>query len=114
MTETTGVKGKGLAIAGMVVGIVAFLLSFIIIGWYLGVVGLILSVIGFVQLNGSNGPKGMAITGIILNVLAIALGLYLGYKAAQLLEEGGNEFLDKFKQEMEKMDTDDLLENLED
>lgn len=100
MTETTTVKGKGLAIAGMVVGIVAFLLSFFVIGLWLGIVGIILSAIGFVQLNKSNGPKGMAITGIILNVLAIAIGAYMYVQVAKAAKMFGEEF----KNQLENVD----------
>lgn len=92
MTETTEVKGKGLAIAGMVVGIVAFILSFFSIGLTLGVIGLVLAAIGFAQLNKTNGPKGMAITGIALGVLAIAISIVQYYRIKNAIEESGVDF----------------------
>ncbi len=74
--ETSKIKGKGLAITGMVVGIVAAILSFFTIGVSLSILALILSAISLFQLINTNGPKGMAISGIILGVFAIAFRYY--------------------------------------
>lgn len=74
--ETSKIKGKGLAIAGMVVGIVVAILSFFTIGVSLGILALILSAISLFQLINTNGPKGMAISGIVLGVFAIAFSYY--------------------------------------
>jgi hypothetical protein len=71
-------KGAGLAIASMVLGIVALLLSWIPIvnnlAAVLAVVGLGLGIPALLRARrGSHGGKGLAITGLVTSVLAIAL-----------------------------------------
>ncbi|MDE6701367.1 MAG: Ltp family lipoprotein [Acetatifactor sp.] len=52
----------------MVLGIIALLLSFILIGGVIGIVGIILSIIGVVA---KDKKHGLAIAGIVLNAIAI-------------------------------------------
>lgn len=61
---------SGLGIAGMIIGIIALLLSCILIGGFIGIIGLILSIIGVSQ---KNKKTGMAVAGIVLNVIAIII-----------------------------------------
>lgn len=114
MTETTTVKGKGLAIAGMVVGIVAFIISFFSIGLILGIVGAVLSAIGLAQLSKSNGPKGMAITGLILSVLAIAISIYMAIQIAAALKDFGGEFQNQLENVDWEAEMNDALNDVED
>lgn len=71
----------GLAIASLVLGIVALLLSFVLIGVVLGLVGLTL---GIVHLRQPQQPRGMAIGGVALSILAIlaSIGFAAFYYAA--------------------------------
>ena len=65
-------RGRGLAIAGMILGIismVAWLLPFL--GFPTAIVGLILSILG----RRSVTRKGMALAGIILSSIALALSI---------------------------------------
>lgn len=66
--------GKGLSIAGMVLGIVSLVLFCV---WYIGIpcaiVGLVLSIIGKKKSKEANAPTGMATAGIILCVIALSL-----------------------------------------
>lgn len=102
---TPSSKGKGLGIAGMVIGIVATIWSMIpLLGagaWWLAVVGLVLSVVGFVMAkNGGNPNKGMMMAGIILGVVATALSFYRVYQVTQAvkaLEGIGKEFATEMK-----------------
>jgi len=70
---------NGLAIAGMVLGIVGFVLAFIpCAGWLLaivmGITGAVLSGIGLASANKLQSGKGMAIAGLVLSILAIIWG----------------------------------------
>lgn len=106
-TKTLEVKGNGLAIAGMVVGIVAAILSIFTIGVIFGVVALVLSAIGLYQLMNSNGPKGMAIAGIVLGIFAIAFSYYQLNRVTTALEENGmniENMMDEIKNNMEKLE----------
>lgn len=61
---------SGFGIAGMVIGIVSLLLACFLVGGFLGIVGLVLSIVGITQ----KGKKtGTAVAGIVLNILAIIL-----------------------------------------
>ena len=108
-TTATSSKGKGLGIAGMVIGIVALIWAMIpLLGagaWWLAVVGLVLSIVGFVMAkNGNNPNKGMMMTGIILGVVATALSFYRVYqvtKAVAAFEEIGKEFATEMKAAMD-------------
>lgn len=62
-------KTNGLGIASMVIGILS-IIGTCCYGWILGIIGLILGIVG-VCLRGYG--KGMAIAGIILNLIAIIL-----------------------------------------
>lgn len=70
--------GKGLGIAGMILGIVAIIVSFVpCFGWWavvLAVVGVVLSAISLSQASKAGASKGMAIAGLICSILAIIIG----------------------------------------
>ena len=84
MSETTGEVTKkptsGLAIAGLVLGIIAILGSFIPIinniSFFIAIVGGVLATVALVgATKGKHGGKGMAIAGVVLAVVSIALVL---------------------------------------
>lgn len=70
MHQATQQKHSGLAIAGMVLGIIALLTSCLIFGGFIGIIGLVLSIAGIMQ---KNNKTGIAIAGIVLNVIAIII-----------------------------------------
>jgi peroxiredoxin len=80
----------GLAIASLVLGVLAVVLSFLLVGGVLGVVGLIL---GFVHLKKRRRPNGMACWGVGLSVAGIIAGIGFGvlyypvYKAVRKVME---------------------------
>lgn len=67
--------GKGLGIASLVLGILAFLSGFALIGGLLGLIGLILGIVSVSKAKKAGAPKGMAITGIILSVLGLIFAI---------------------------------------
>ncbi|HEU5355636.1 MAG TPA: DUF4190 domain-containing protein [Actinocrinis sp.] len=65
---------KGLAITGMVLGIVGLCTSIFYIGGVIGIVGLVFSIIAIRKAKrGLGGGKGMAIAGLVTSILAIIL-----------------------------------------
>lgn len=76
-----GEKGtSGLAVTGLVLGIVAIATSFMPIinnvSFFIAIVGLILAIVGLVGINkGKKKGKGMAIAGLVLNVIAFVVVL---------------------------------------
>lgn len=107
--------GKGMGIAGMVLGIVAIIVSFIpCFGWgaiIIAVIGLILSAVSLSQANKAGAPKGMAIAGLICSVIAIIVGsvwIFIITKAAseintELQKSGALDSLNKAMQQLKEM-----------
>lgn len=101
-SNTPSTKGKGLGMAGMIIGIVALVWAIIpVIGaaaWWLAVVGLILSVIAFFMAkSGGNPKKGGIVAGIILNVVALALAIYWITQLVAVVGGGLQDLADSMK-----------------
>jgi len=71
--------GKGLGIAGMVLGIVAVVLLCM---WYVAipcaVVGLIISILAKGKSKAAGAPTGMATAGMVLSIIALVLDVIVG------------------------------------
>ncbi|MDO9000741.1 MAG: DUF4190 domain-containing protein [Bacteroidota bacterium] len=104
-------NGKGLGIAGMILGILAIIVSFVpCFGWWaivLAVVGVILSAVSLSQAKKANAPKGMAIAGLICSILAIIIGSIWIFIITKAVTEGAG----MFKDAMEKSGALDSLKN---
>lgn len=80
-TEEVKVEKKsGLGIAGLVLGVVALLTSFLPIinnaSFVIAIIGFVLAVVGTLQcVRGKRAGKGLAIAAIVANVVACALVL---------------------------------------
>ncbi len=70
--------GNGLAVAGLVCGIIGLVLCWVpVLGWILALLGIIFGAIGNSKAkNGAKG-KGMALAGLILGVIGLVLGVAL-------------------------------------
>lgn len=108
-TTTNSKAGKGMGIAGMVLGIIAAIFSFIpCLGMYAfipGIVGLVLSVVSIMQANKVGAPKGMAIAGIVCSLIGCAIA---GWQYSKV-----SEGLDKIKDGIEHLDTAKLRQDME-
>lgn len=70
--------GTGFAVASLVTGIIALIVSITIVGGLLfGLVALVLGIVALGRAKRGGGGRGMAITGIVLGVLGalVAIGL---------------------------------------
>lgn len=67
-------KQNGLGTAGMIIGIFALLFSCILIGGFIGIVGLIISIVAVTM---TEKKKGNAIAGIVLNGISILILLFI-------------------------------------
>lgn len=107
-TNENSKAGKNLGIAGMVLGIVAVVISFVpCLGMYAlipGIIGLVLSVISVVQANKAGAAKGMAIAGIVCSLVGSVIA---GWQYSQI-----SSGLEKFKDGMENLDTAKLRQDL--
>ena len=70
---------KGMTIAGLVLGVVAIVFVFIPgvswLGWICGVVGIVLSAIAISASKKAGQKNGMAVAGLVLSILSIAIGI---------------------------------------
>ncbi len=98
-------NGKGLGIAGLIVGIIALLFSFIpCLGMYAllpAVVGIILSAISMKQLGKTGQPKGLAIGGLICSLVAVLIAIYWIYITYYLAHNSSDAML-KISEELNK------------
>lgn len=94
MAENVETKKSGLSTAGMVLGIVGIVLSFIPIinniAFFLGILAVIFGIIGLVKKAG----KGKAIAGLVLGILAIVITLAMQSAVSDAIDETSKE-LDK-------------------
>ncbi len=109
--------GKGLGVAGFVISLVALVLYFIVapmaglaafagggmglsIFWtILSVVGLLLSIMGFMKAKAGNGKKGLAIAGLVIGIIATIMSVRLVFAVREINAAAG----DTGKELLEKM-----------
>lgn len=116
MAENVETKKSGLSTAGMVLGIVGIVLSFIPIinniAFFLGILAVIFGIIGLVKKAG----KGKAIAGLVLGILAIVITLAMQSAVSDAIDETSKE-LDKITgnstEEVLKNDANVTLGNLQ-
>lgn len=133
MEQTTQTpQGRGMAIAGFVIALVALVFYFVVAGivtvqaalgggYGLGIFWLIvsllgtgLSVMGMMKLGKTGGKKGLAIAGMVIGIVALILTVMLVLGIGKIQEASsqlGDEFGEKFKQEMEKA-TQEMQEDM--
>ncbi len=107
-----------LGIIGLVFGIIALVISFIpCLGLYAifpGVLAIILSVVGLVLANKSEGSKGLIIAALVISIIATLVSGYQYYvlsRTASNLQDAANA-LEEFNNQMEKaMDDDSVYED---
>ena len=106
---TNSKAGKGLGIAGLVLGILAAVVSFVpCLGMYAmfpGIIGLVLSIISIIQANKAGAAKGMAIAGLVCSLVGIAIA---GWQYSKLKAVG-----EELKESLENLDTAKLRQEME-
>ena len=69
-------NGKGLSVAGLVLGICSVVVGLIINGWVgliCGIIGIVLSVMGRNKAKAAGAPTGMATAGLVCSIIATAI-----------------------------------------
>ena len=100
--QTKTKAGMGLGIAGLVLGILALVFSFIpCLGMYAmfpGALAIIFAAIALYQANKGNGSKGMIIAGLVVSIIATIIAIYQMMVVGAAVEEGAESFQDMIKQ----------------
>ena len=75
MQQPTGVPGKGLGVAGMVLGIISLVFICFVpyVALICAIVGLILSIVGMAKAKGAGMKNGMAVAGLVCSIISLAL-----------------------------------------
>lgn len=69
-------QGNGLAVAGMVLGILGLVLCWLaIVGWILALLGIILGAVGLSKSTKVGSGQGMGIAGLVCGVLGVVAGV---------------------------------------
>lgn len=118
-TQPTAPQGKGMAVAGFVIALVALVFYVFVAGavtiqaalgggYGLGIFWLVLSlagtglcVMGMMKLGKTGGKKGLAIAGMIVGIIAVILSAMLVMSIGKIQSEAGA-LGDQFKEAMEQ------------
>jgi hypothetical protein len=83
-TTTTQQGSNGMAVAGLVMGILALVLCWVpFVNWTLAILGVIFGGVGLAKSKRVGKGKGMAITGLTLSIVSIIASVVLYYMAVQ-------------------------------
>lgn len=112
--------GQGLGIAGLVLGIIALIISFIpCLGmWALipGIIAIVFSAIGYSQASQANASKGILIAALILSILGTSIAgwqFYLLRNAPTQIEKFGKELQKAIDDEIDDENMEDLEDAME-
>lgn len=98
--------GKGLGIASLVLGILAFIFSFVpclgAYAFYPGVVGVILGIVSIIQANKAQAAKGLAIAGLALSLVGTAVAVYQ-YQQLMKATKGFEDLGSQMKQSLDSL-----------
>ncbi|NJO89199.1 MAG: hypothetical protein HC831_09775 [Chloroflexia bacterium] len=91
MEEQKSTAGKGLGIAGLIIGIIALLVSFIpffgMLSIYIGGLALLLSIIGLILAVSKKASKGLIIAALIISALATGIAAWQISKITEIATE---------------------------
>ncbi|HUJ62044.1 MAG TPA: DUF4190 domain-containing protein [Kofleriaceae bacterium] len=86
-------QGNGMAVAGMVLGIIGIVTCWIpFFGWLLALLGLIFGFVGMSKAKRTGVGNGMAVTGIVLGALGLIIGVTLFVLAMRAVKEVHDRF----------------------
>jgi len=119
MEEQKSTAGQGFGIAGLILGIIAFIFAFIpCFGWVAlipGVIAIALSIVALSQANKANGAKGLIIAALVVSIFGTSVAILQGFIFAGVLSEGSH-----WKNRLERVideeigeDVDEAFENVE-
>lgn len=108
---------KSFGIISLILGILAFLFSFIpclgIYAVFPGILGIVFGVIGLILANKVNGAKGMVIAGVVLSILGTAVASWQYKKINSAVKELDKVLIDTTEMNEFKNSMDSSLKALD-
>jgi len=121
MTDQQSNNGQGFGIAGLVLGIIALVISFIpCLGmWAIfpGAIAIVLSAIGMSQAAKANASRGLLIAALVVSIIGTAIAgwqFIILRSAADKIEQNVEGWSDELKNAIDDLEEDGTLEGLED
>lgn len=112
MEEQKSTAGQGFGIAGLILGIIAFIFAFIpCFGWVAlipGVIAIALSIVALSQANKANGAKGLIIAALVVSIFGTSVAILQGFIFAGVLSEGSH-----WKNRLERVIDEEIGEDLD-
>lgn len=112
MEEQKSTAGQGFGIAGLILGIIAFIFAFIpCFGWVAlipGIIAIALSIVALSQANKANGAKGLIIAALVVSIFGTSVALLQGFLFAGILSEGTH-----WKNKIERVLDEEIGEELQ-
>ena len=85
-------RGNGLAVAGLVMGILALVLCWIpFLNWILAVLGIVFGGVGMSKANKGASGKGLAVAGLVLGLVGFVFGTVIFIYAVAAAKEINHE-----------------------
>jgi hypothetical protein len=113
MEEQKSTAGQGFGIAGLILGIIAFIFAFIpCFGWVAlipGIIAIALSIVALSQANKANGAKGLIIAALVVSIFGTSVAILQGFIFAGILHEGP-----RWKNQIERVLDEEIGEELQD
>jgi len=112
MEEQKSTAGQGFGIAGLILGIIAFIFAFIpCFGWVAlipGIIAIALSIVALSQANKANGAKGLIIAALVVSIFGTSVAVLQGFIFAGVLSEGSH-----WKNRLERVIDEEIGEDLD-
>ncbi len=117
MEEQKSTAGQGFGIAGLILGIIAFVFAFIpCFGWVAlipGTIAIALSIVALSQANKANGAKGLIIAALVVSIFGTSVAVLQGFIFAGVLSEGSH-WKNRLERVIDEEIGDDLDETFKD
>ena len=113
MEEQKSTAGQGFGIAGLILGIIAFIFAFIpCFGWVAlipGIIAIALSIVALSQANKANGARGLIIAALVVSIFGTSVAILQGFIFAGIMSEGP-----RWKNRIERVIDEEIGEELQD
>src|SRR5579863_6740502 len=100
-------QGNGLAVAGMICGILSIVLFWVpVFGWILALLGVIFGAVGISKANKVGKGKGMAIAGLACGLLSVLISIAMIFLFVSAAKDVDKELRKQMKENQQQIEKD--------